>query len=323
MCDMGYLIADHVTALMQVVTNELPQYTMQVITTKCLNTAVMVMYLFLGRSALEHTEFCDVSSVRRRRALRTTDPSQEVWKALMTDALEGKRTSPLTEATASRLSPARTSPLWRSSPLRSSPTTPLPAVLKDPPATRVLYYIMITNGTLKYVGKNPAANPPTREFPGHVFVIEKLPRGTFNLYQSYISHFKLNDVIRINSSYSLSHQQMKSIMHGVKGIFDRRVWDVESTKAWEKLSHVSEKRFEGYMFGGNVLTCYSRKSTDVCINELRTFVHRVVAALVPVAKAHPDKVYGDHTMYDVAVSNVKPMTNSEMLVNLSSLQSKL
>lgn len=310
---MGYLIADHVPALMQVVTNELPQYTMQIITTKCLNTAVMVMYLFLGRSALEHTEFCDVSSVRKRRALTPADPSLEVWTALMTDALEGKRTSPLTEATAARTSHLRSQPA----------AARLPAVLKDPPATRVLYYVMITNGTLKYVGNNPAANPPTREFPGHVFVIEKLPRGTFNLYQSYISHFKLNDVIRINSSFSLSHQKMKGIMSGVRSIFERRVWDKESTKAWQKLSHVSEKRFEGYMFGGSVLTCYSRKSTDVCINELRTFMNRVVAALVPVSKAHPNKVYGDAAMYDGSVSNVKPMTNAEMLVDLQSLQIKL
>lgn len=315
MCDMGYLIADHVTALMQVVTNELPQYTMQVITTKCLNTAVMVMYLFLGRSALEHTEFCDVSSVRKRRSVASSDPSQEVWKALMKDALEGHYTSPLADHAeeTKRMGGA----------LARKPALPREPVL-DAPGMRVLYYVMITNGTLtRMEGTAKVGNPDTREFPGHVFVIEKLPRGTFNLYQSYISHFKLNDVIRINSSYSLSHKQMQGIMMGIKGIFDRRIWDAESTKAWQKLSHVSEKRFEGYMFGGKVLTCYSRKNTDVCIDELRTFVNRVVASLIPVSKAKPDEVYGDKSMYDPSVSDVQPMTNSEMLVNLSILQLKL
>lgn len=50
-CDLGYVIQHHIPALMQLLTNELKEYNMQLITTKCLNTAVMMWYLFLGEQS--------------------------------------------------------------------------------------------------------------------------------------------------------------------------------------------------------------------------------------------------------------------------------
>lgn len=310
MCDMGYLIADHVTSLMQVVTNELPQYTMQVITTKCLNTAVMIMYLFLGRAALEHTEFCDVTNVRARRAKSIHDPSKHVMQALIDDALGGHDTDPMRDAQA--LKNVATGP---------PPRPPGPSK----PSTRVLYYVMITNGLMPHVTPLPAGVPvpPPRMFPGHVFVIERLPRGTFNLYQSYINHFKLNDVVKINSSFSLSHSKLSQILKDVQSIFTRRVWDAQSTTAWKQLSHVSETRFEGHMFGGNVLMCYTRKDTNKCIGELRTFVHRVITALEPVSSLFPDAVYGDSRLYAPSLSGIVPLSNAAMLDDLRMLRDKL
>jgi hypothetical protein len=50
---------------MTVFKSELSEYGMT-LTTKCLNTAVMTMYTFLGVKALKYTRYCDVDNVERR-----------------------------------------------------------------------------------------------------------------------------------------------------------------------------------------------------------------------------------------------------------------
>jgi hypothetical protein len=62
-CDIGVLVKDYVKPLMQALTVDIREYNMRLITTKCLNTAVMFMILFFGKSALKDTEYCDVRNV--------------------------------------------------------------------------------------------------------------------------------------------------------------------------------------------------------------------------------------------------------------------
>lgn len=58
-CDIGYIIAKYVVPLMQCLTNDIKEYNMQMITTKCLNTAVMFMFFLLGTKGLAHANYCD------------------------------------------------------------------------------------------------------------------------------------------------------------------------------------------------------------------------------------------------------------------------
>lgn len=70
MCDLGYIIKDDLCPLLHVMTNRLKTYNMQLLTTKCLNTAVMMLHLLMSadESAVsEHTVHCDVPNVRARR----------------------------------------------------------------------------------------------------------------------------------------------------------------------------------------------------------------------------------------------------------------
>lgn len=304
---MGYLIAPFLTELMQVVTNELPEYSMQVLTTKCLNTAVMIMYLFLGNTALLHTRFCDVTSVRARRSETLTDPSLGVIQALIADAVRGKVTAPQSDPYARIQHGAN-------------------AVTTTKESNRVLYYVMITNGSLPLKdAPKGRVQQDTREFPGHVFVIERLTRGTYNLYQSYINHFTLKDLITINSSLSLSKGEMQSTLEGLAGIFADGVWSAKSTAAWEKLSHVKEDRFEGRVFRGNVLACYSRVTTEMCIDELRIFLDRILKKLAPLAIDSPGLTYGNTSMYQaLQPPNIPPLlSNLAMYLNLSRLRGNL
>lgn len=85
MCDVAYLIKDHLPAIFQLMNVEVPSYNIQLQTTKCLNTAVIMLYLFAGEKALEATSFCDVPNVRERA--RTIDFSEHVWNDLRKELL--------------------------------------------------------------------------------------------------------------------------------------------------------------------------------------------------------------------------------------------
>lgn len=63
-CDMGYIVANYVTPMMQCLTNDLKSFNMQLRTTKCLNTAVMMMFFFIGSKATKRANTCESSKVR-------------------------------------------------------------------------------------------------------------------------------------------------------------------------------------------------------------------------------------------------------------------
>jgi hypothetical protein len=65
-CDLGYIIKDHIKSLIQILTNELPQYNFRLQTTKCLNTAVMMMLFFLDKKGLVMADYCDTQKVIKR-----------------------------------------------------------------------------------------------------------------------------------------------------------------------------------------------------------------------------------------------------------------
>lgn len=68
-CDLAYLLKDYVHPLIQLLSDDLDEYNMQLQTTKCLNTGVMLMFFMAGKKrGLEVTEYCDsVNVVNRHR----------------------------------------------------------------------------------------------------------------------------------------------------------------------------------------------------------------------------------------------------------------
>lgn len=85
MCDVAYVIKDHLPAVFQLMNVEVPSYNIQLQTTKCLNTAVIMLYMFAGEKALEATSFCDVPNVRARAL--TADFSLGVWTDLRNELM--------------------------------------------------------------------------------------------------------------------------------------------------------------------------------------------------------------------------------------------
>ena len=65
-CDIGLIIKDHIPTIMQLLTNDMPQYNFRMQTTKCLNTAIMMMQFLLGKKGLGIADSCDTREVISR-----------------------------------------------------------------------------------------------------------------------------------------------------------------------------------------------------------------------------------------------------------------
>lgn len=65
-CDIGYVIKDHVKLLMQLLTNDLPQFNFRLQSTKCLNTAIMLLQFLVGDKSQGIADACDTRAVIKR-----------------------------------------------------------------------------------------------------------------------------------------------------------------------------------------------------------------------------------------------------------------
>ena len=70
-CDISSLIKYHVKAIFQLYTMDIEDYNMRLITTKCLNTAVILTIIVLGiKKGQKYTNFCDTDKTINRHQSR-------------------------------------------------------------------------------------------------------------------------------------------------------------------------------------------------------------------------------------------------------------
>ena len=292
--DVYTVLKDHVPAIMQLLTNALPQYGMGLRTTKCLNTAVMTMYLLLGTKALDSTTQCDVSNVKGSRigttAVNASTPDEA--RALV----ESLRTI-----------------LFKQPQLRQR---------------RELHYVMITDGTMPHAQAEVAQAAPIY-FPGHVFVIERNENRYF-LYQSYINRY---DLVQYIASKGGSAEVERSALDGLLGMLSdsvaRPVWTPKCTEAWHALTGVSAAQFEGFSKEGAIMMCRTRVDVLACSSKLAELVKGALEAMSSRDKGDDGHVWGDIKAYDPPSVGVDlpggavPMTIGQMRVALTSLQKSL
>lgn len=291
-------------AIMQLMTNELPDFNMQILTTKCLNTAVTIMYLFLGDKDNRFSGLvnqCD-SHVVSKRGSNARKNSREPFAQ-------------------SPHNPTVVMHAFEKEVLNMKASTRLPE--------RTLYYIMITDACLL----NPDQKDERKRhimFPGHVLVLEKnihqtdnangKPKVRYNLYQSYIDHYDLGGHIRLNKSLSLSTGRVLDLLKGLNTLYSVDRWNAECTAFWERLTHVKSPEFEGFEFANRSYFCFTQVKTTACVEKLRDFL-RDRLARIPIDS--PDVVYGDSELYTHLDVDVKPLTNSEMKKDIEYMLAKI
>ena len=344
LCTTAYIIRDHIRSIMQLLTNDLPEYNMQIVTTKCLNTAVMMAYLLLGSDALRHTGQCDVPNVRARHAhsprtrqdvcaelyeavLDPADMSHQLFYVMLTD---GKMVTPLADAQS----------------MRGGSSSP------DARGGRKALRGPVQKGGAD--GSEPALQCPasssegrTETFPGHVFVIERVDGTSFHLYQSYIGQYTLTDHINGSKSaaegwserFIMGRGDMQRLLRGLHDhvLVDGRAWSGASSQAWRALTHTTAEhtaRFEGLApCDGTLRPCFQQAPVQGCLDTLRSLVDTHMARLerlrVQGGPQWSSGSYGNPVYLPYGDNRSKPalsatpLTPCEMLQDLTVLRRKI
>lgn len=66
-CDLVYIIKDYIIPLMQLLTNDMNDFNIQMRTSKCLNTGLMLMYFMAGKKGVQIVKECDCSETNRKK----------------------------------------------------------------------------------------------------------------------------------------------------------------------------------------------------------------------------------------------------------------
>jgi hypothetical protein len=150
-----------------------------------------------------------------------------------------------------------------------------------------LFYCMITSAEV----------PGHGVFPGHVFVLRKSadPQARFDLYQSYIHEFDLNQFMQRNADggTALSRAKVTAILDGLLDVFQNRpVWDAAAAAWWKTLSTVDATRFEGYPIRDTLYFCSRVVTVQQCTDTLERLLveKRAAAGTAPADRAEIDRM---------------------------------
>jgi len=158
-------------------------------------------------------------------------------------------------------------------------------------------------------------------FPGHVFLLEKIPWGNevfYYIYQSYINEYSFSDFIHRNHSIKLSARKMKYYLQNIKHMVEHRVWDENFVAFWKDMTKVDTSEMLGGVPDKAFFVCYQRLTHRHCSKQLETFVKNM---LKKVPNDKDDDVFGsESTHYH---ENSTPLSNKEMRDSLKQLADKL
>lgn len=222
-CSLIELIKDNVTPVMSLLKQHIPDYNFDE-ETKCLYTAVMVMALYLGRSASQITSECDVHNVNTKY--------DKFMKGL----------------------PAEVNPS----------VAFLSILKKDifQRAGRFLYYIMITNEDVPVVD-NPnnkimfPGHVMVIEKQGGTF---KIYQSYISVYTLKGAHQRNNNSFDLSPNLLRNLVDELIAMYTVH----QGVWGVGMSAVWNRLTFTDATQFEGRVFSGFVNVCYRRVELASC-----------------------------------------------------------
>lgn len=179
---------------------------------------------------------------------------------------------------------------------------------------RQLYYILMTDASF------PHDDGKDRHFPGHVFVIEKIPGGLMPMYyfhQAYINAYDYNGHIkRNNGSLSLSWNDVKRMMEQMHYVLMNPTWDQNSVDYWKQITFVNTSKMLGAHSGGKMFLCFRKARVNDCVGRLEKYTKQKLAEIDKLPIGQMREIYGDAKAYD---ADQNPLTVKEMQSSLRRL----
>lgn len=282
-------------AYLQLMTNDLSnKFATGLDPTKCLNTAVLLMYLTAGQRGLDKAFHCNVDKVSDRYATAFSSAAlsdfhlSNVRMGLLGSRFSGRKVHyiMLTNTLMPPISPSSSSvENWGTAELQNN--------------------------------KNPSEGVM---FPGHVFIVERAGPDAWHLYQSYINQYDFDtQVTQYSESKSTARNRefVERFCVDLSYFAKADVWDERCAAFWKFLTHVDAERFVGHKKNG-VLLCHQALSSERSLSTFLKYVAVKRAFFKTIGTDKDNEIYGDVALYAKGMERgVRPLTVGEMRKVLS------
>lgn len=270
MCDIGYIIKNHLQAVLQVLAVELDTISVPLQTTRCYYTAMLMVYLFIGN-------INSVGQCQKQKSKSSPDVPLDVAKAMRTK------------------------------------------LLRENQPNHTIFYILISHYETEKDSKDPYYY-----FPGHVFVLEKVPNSTrFNMYQSYIQEYEMGQYIDNNKSLSVGRTKLSKWLDGMVDMFTHP-WDETTSAFWADMTHTNaqelSRSLNGFDINKHVKVCCHRSVVKSCDASLKKLVLKHIKIIQGFDEEKLHSTYGTHPS---ELNEYVPKTAATILDELKVIKSKL
>ncbi len=282
-CDLGYIIKDHITPIIQIMTNELPEFNFRLQTTKCLNTAITLMMFFVGKKGLDIASYCDTRAVIKRH--KNNEDNNSVIMTKLKHQLLNKKEK------------ARTIYYI----LLTDVHFPNTNHDNETVATSTVYF-------------------PGHVFILEKLWDDIKTEHYFYFYQSYINQYTLQQHIQYNNGLKISQEKVKHLIDNLDYVIHAKDWSADNVRKWREITFTNSSVFKDSKSSGNFFLCFQKAKSNICYKHLLTYLKKVLKKLESLPQGTENDVYGDVTLYD---NESSPLTNKEMKEQVLSLISKI
>jgi hypothetical protein len=189
-------------------------------------------------------------------------------------------------------------------------------ILDSKDKVKYAYYIMLTDGY--FVNKE---SNKKEFFPGHVFVVEKVPTNRlpyFYIYQSYINEYDFKGSLEFRERPQISVESMEVFMDCLEYFAENSVWDEVMVAFWKDLTNVDTANMIGCRPENAFHMCFRKKPITECLENMERFVDHILET-IPAGKNV--EIYGtSNAEYN---SREGPLTNGEMRKQFLALKTVL
>lgn len=257
-CNIGFIIKHHVKCIMQLLTNDLPQFNIRLQTTKCLNTAVMLMQFLLGNKGLKIVDACDTRDVidRHKSGIEHNDTIiQELRKQIFSK--------------------------------REKSRTLYYILLSDGyfPGKDVN-----NNDIQKYF--------PGHVFILEKIYNVSTKQHIFYFYQSYINKYSLTEHIEMNKGLKISHKRAEELINDLSSVLKSKTWNNDNVKKWYDMTFVDSSDFLETQSHQQFYLCFRKAKTTDCLDRLQKYLNKKHEIISKTPQSKSNIIYGNEQLYD-------------------------
>lgn len=283
-CDMVFILKDYVKPIMQLLSNDLNDFYMGLLTTKCLNTAIMIMYFMVGKEGIKISKYCDTRATIKRHT-NNIDNNNDIMIVLKKDILNPNIKNRyiyyilLTDA----YFPRENEQTFFPGHVILIEKTPSNIVNEKP------YYYMYQSYINKY------------DLAGH-----------------YSLKSKKSSKIDNNDSVKMTYDELSKFINKLGYIMNSSRWDDNCIKYWKDFTFIDTQNMRNSECKNKFYICYKRALVNTCIGNIKKYTQDKLKILKKVK--NDNDIYGDTMKYkDTEIA----LTNGSMRYSLENLLYKL